>query len=208
MGVKSAGSTKVKWKLCCHSSRYRPRSRIGLPTASVSQLINDFGPPVASDATIMGVAVQSTAAVRRPAARSPARWKYSVVRNAAEKIAPECRNAAALAALNVRLRNRRSGTIGSAAVRSRSTNPASSATPPASRAAVDPSPHPDPPARTRPQVTASDAPAISASAGRSSRRAGPWLSGSSRADATAAANPIGTLTQKIQCQDSPGQPCR
>ena len=58
-----------------------------------------------------------------------------MVRNAAEKIAPECRNAAALAALNVRLRSRRSGTIGSA-------------------------------------------------------------------------NPIGTLTQKIQCQDSPGQPCR
>jgi hypothetical protein len=58
-------------------------------------------------------------------------------------------------------------------------------------------------AERRPQVTASDAPAISASASRSSRRAGPWLSGSSRADATAAANPIGTLTQKIQCQDSP-----
>ncbi len=96
-----------------------------------------------------------------------------MVRNAAEKIAPDCRNAAALAAVNVRLRNRRSGTMGSAATRSRRTNPASSAAPPASRATVYPSPQPDPPARTSPHVSASDAPAISGSAGRSSRRAGP-----------------------------------
>jgi hypothetical protein len=49
------------------------------------------------------------------------------IRNAAEKIAPDWANVAVLAAVNDRLRNRRSGTIGSAAVRSRRMNPASSA---------------------------------------------------------------------------------
>ena len=46
-------------------------------------------------------------------------------------------------------------------------------------------------------------PETSTSAGTSSRARVPWLSGSLRAAPTVAATPIGTLTQKIQCQLSP-----
>ncbi len=59
------------------------------------------------------------------------------------------------------------------------------------------------PARTRPQAIAIAPPATSGTAGRSSRLALPRLSGRYLADMTAAASPIGTLIQKIQCQLSP-----
>ena len=95
------------------------------------------------------------------------------MRNAAEKIAPLMQKAARLAAENARTRKSRSGSIGSAAVRSRSTNPASSAVP-AMRAAIPlTSPQPESPTRTSAQAIRAVPPATSGTAGRSSPVAGP-----------------------------------
>src|SRR5215472_8649598 len=58
-------------------------------------------------------------------------------------------------------------------------------------------------ARVKPYTMPSAPPDTSATAGRSRRVAGPRLSPSRSDDRTAAATPIGTFTQKIQCQLSP-----
>src|SRR5215471_10593953 len=63
--------------------------------------------------------------------------------------------------------------------------------------------HPTSPARTRPQTTDTAPADTSATAGTSRRVLGPRLSVSRVRASAVASRPIGTLTQKIQCQSSP-----
>ena len=125
------------------------------------------------------------------------------MRNVAEKIAPNIKNALALAAANDRIRSSCSGSIGSGARRSQATKPASSTTPAPSATMTSRLPQPEPGARTRPQAMLAEPAATSTAPGRSSRAAGPRLSASRSLARPAAARPMGTLTQKIQCQSRP-----
>ena len=113
------------------------------------------------------------------------------------------RNAVALPAAKARMRSSRSGSIGSGTRASQPRNPASRATPRTSAVMTSGLDQPAWPARTSPQTRPSTPAEISATPGRSSRAWAAWLSGSSRSDSRHTATPIGTLTQKIQCQSRP-----
>ncbi len=101
---------------------------------------------------------------------------------------------------NARLRNSPSGIIGAGARRSHPTK-ASSSTPPASSVpTVGGLDHPASFARTRAQTRATTPAVTRTTPTRSSGSGAPWLSGSSHRPSVTASSPIGTLSQKIQCQ--------
>ena len=112
-------------------------------------------------------------------------------------------NPVAFAAVKARMRSRRSGSIGSGARRSQAMNAAISTPPRHSAVMTCALPQPTSVVRTRPQASATAPAATSARPPTSSLRCWPRLSGSRVMDRIAAARPIGTLIQKIQCQSRP-----
>jgi hypothetical protein len=101
------------------------------------------------------------------------------------------------------LRKRCIGSIGSGARRSQATKPAVSAAPAARAATTSTLPHPTSLPRTRPQTRPSAPPDTRATAGRSRRVGGPKLSRRRETASAAATIPMGTFTQKTQCQSRP-----
>jgi hypothetical protein len=102
-----------------------------------------------------------------------------------------------------RERKKRGGSIGCGVCRSHTPNAMSSATPPAIAARIGVLPQPSAFARTIPNVSPSSPPPASTRPGRSRRSFGPRDSVSRRNASGSRARPIGTFSQKIQCQEMP-----
>ena len=123
------------------------------------------------------------AAARRQRGDSPGRaGSTAAVRNAAEKIAPDCRSAAALAAVNARLRNSRSGQHRLAAARPPSDEGGQQRRAAASRATVTAVAPAGIAGADQAPGSATAPPATSAAPGRSSRPRGRGSRGSRPAE--------------------------
>src|SRR5262249_37047624 len=158
----------------------------------------------ASGATTTGVAVQGRNRRPAPSEEKPRpSWKYSAARNAAENSAADWRNPVALAAVKARTRSSRPGSIGSGAPPSQAAQPAGGGAGGGSAGTPSVRAQPASPPRTRPQRMPPAPTVTSTTPGMSNRVAGPRVSGSRITDSTAVASPMGTLTQKIQCQFRP-----
>jgi hypothetical protein len=122
---------------------------------------------------------------------------------AALKMAEDIRNCVADAAENLGLRSKAGGIIGSRVIRSHPARAAIRAAPASSAASVPGVAKPACVPCTRPQVSAPIPAETRIRAGTSSRAFWPRDSASHSRAPTAAARPIGTFTQKIQCQSRP-----
>ena len=130
-------------------------------------------------------------------------WKNCASRKIEPNIPKNIRSEATFAAVNVRLRKKRSGSIGAGARSSQSTNNASTIAPPASAPTISGLAQPTWLPRTRPQTIPSRPALARPSPGRSSASFGPRLSRRRSAASGISASPIGTLSQKIHCQEMP-----
>ena len=107
-----------------------------------------------------------------------------------------------LVAANARLRKKRIGSIGAGARSSQTTKAATRAAPPVSAPRTVALVQPSALARTRPYTTPNrPAPASASPGGRADGGAGDSFS--RRAASGTSTSPIGTLSQKIQCQEMP-----
>ena len=110
---------------------------------------------------------------------------------------------AVFASVNVRLRKKRIGSIGTDVRSSQATNAASTAAPASSEPTISGEPQPTELPRTSPQ-TIPKRPALTSTRPRaSSLFAAPWVSSRRDSASGTRAMPIGTLSQKIQCQEMP-----
>ena len=103
----------------------------------------------------------------------------------------------------VRLRKKRIGSIGAGARNSQSTNSASTTAPEASEPTISAELQPTELPRTSPQTIPNRPALASPSPARSRRSDGPCDSRSRKNANGASTSPIGTLSQKIHCQESP-----
>ena len=110
---------------------------------------------------------------------------------------------ATLASANVRLRKKRIGSIGCSVRSSHATKHTSSAAPATNEPTMPAEVQPTSLARTSPHTIPTRPALARARPGRSSRDAGPRLSSSRSRISGASTSPIGTLSQKIQCQEMP-----
>src|SRR5215208_1443378 len=158
----------------------------------------------ATGATNIGIAVHGS--VLRPAPSGE--WPWAVWRNcASRKIEPNIpkymNSEAPFAAEKPRSRKSRSGTIGCAARRSQATNPASSTLPPVIATTIAGLVQPSPFPLTSPQTTPNKPALTSARPGRSRAPSGPLDSRSRSIASGSRTTPMGTLSQKIHCQEMP-----
>ena len=111
------------------------------------------------------------------------------------------KNCTQLAVAKPRERKYDIGTIGYRARRSQATKSTTSSAPPTSPPMTSPLLHPTLGARTAAQVSPNAPSATKMSPARSSCGRGPRLSRIFRAESTATTTPMGTLIQKIHCQE-------
>ena len=113
------------------------------------------------------------------------------------------RNIVTFPTANPLLRNSRIGSIGVVVPCSHRAKATSSMPSASSVLTISGLDQPASPARTRAQTPLITPAVTRATPGRSRRSGAPWLSGSRRMANVVARIPIGTLSQKIQCQLSP-----
>ena len=110
---------------------------------------------------------------------------------------------ATFVSVKVRLRKNCIGSMGALARSSHATNPATSRPPATSATTMPGLAHPCEFPLTSPQTIPSRPALASPSPGRSRLESGPFVSSSRESASGASTRPIGTLSQKIQCQETP-----
>ena len=167
-------------------------------------------PPILSErrpaigAMKIGIAVQGR--IRSPDCSGEAPctvWKYWASRKIEPNIPTNMNSEATLAAVKVRLRKKRIGSIGAAARSSQRTNSATRAAPARRAETTSTDVQPASLPRTRPHTIASRPAAERARPGRSSRLFEPCVSSSFLSASGISTSPNGTLSQKIHCQEMP-----
>ena len=103
----------------------------------------------------------------------------------------------------MRSRKKPIGSIGSSVRSSQSTKSSVTTAPATSAPTICGDDQPTELPRTRPQTIPNSPPLASTRPGRSSFETGPWLSSSRASASGASTSPIGTFSQKIQCQEMP-----
>lgn len=194
-------SAKPMWGWATAATQARPTAWSSRPTTMNGRLPHRSASRPAIGETMTGAAVQASS--RSPACRGLrcwADWKNCDIRKTAPNSPAYRKKLTPLAELKRGRRNISSESIGVRVRRSQRRKSPTSTAPASSEPITSPLAQPALFARTSPQVSPKNPAPASSSPGTSRRGRGPWLSFSFQAQSGISARPIGTFSQKIQCQ--------